>query len=308
MRKRDLLSLKELEPEEIQHILEDASELKGKHKKGIPYRPLEGKSLGLLFEKPSTRTRVSFEIAMVQMGGYCTFLTPQHTQWGRGEPLSDTAQVLSRYLDGLVVRTFSQDKIEEIAEAATIPVINGLSDLFHPCQILSDMFTIQEKKGRLRGLKIAYVGDGNNIANSLLLAAWKLKLDLFMACPENYYPHDNILELVLSSKDSSIEVISDVAEAVRGADVLITDVWTSMGKEEEREERLKAFQGYQINEKLLTLAKHDVIVMHCLPARRGEEITHEVLEGKHSVVFDQAENRLHVQKAILEFFLGKKEI
>lgn len=304
MKKRDLLNLIELESEEIQHILRNAAELKEKHKRGILYRPLERRVLGLLFEKPSTRTRVSFEVAMIQMGGHCVFLTPQDTQWGRGEPLFDTARVLSRYLDGLVARVSPQERIEELAKAATIPVINGLSDLFHPCQILSDMFTIWEKKGRLKGLKIAYVGDGNNIANSLLLAAWKLNLDLSMACPEYYLPYKEVLELVLSDKNSSIEVISDVAEVIGGADVVITDVWTSMGKEEEREERLRAFQAYQINEKLLNLAKQDVIVMHCLPARRGEEITHEVLEGKHSVVFDQAENRLHVQKAILEFFLG----
>ncbi len=305
--KKDLLSIYDLKPEEIAIILRKTKELKDLHVQGAYYRPLEGKTLAMVFEKPSTRTRVSFEVGMYQLGGHALFLNPQDTQLGRGETIADTARVLSRYVDGIMIRTFAQERVEEMARFASVPVINGLSDLLHPCQILSDIFTIWEKRGGYRGLKVAYVGDGNNVANSWINGALRLGLDLWLACPPGHEPDQKILSRAIEESASQIVLTHDPKEAVQGAHVINTDVWASMGQEEERQERIKALKAYQVNADLISLAREDVLVMHCLPAHRGEEITDEVMDGPHSVVFDQAENRLHVQKAILTLLMGKGE-
>ncbi|OGP55154.1 MAG: ornithine carbamoyltransferase [Deltaproteobacteria bacterium RBG_13_52_11] len=303
--KKDLISIYDLKTEEIESILHKAKDLKEMHRKGVPYRPLEGKTLAMIFEKPSTRTRVSFEVGMYQLGGHALSLSPQDTQLGRGEAIADTARVLSRYVDGIMIRTFAQERVEEMARFASIPVINGLSDLLHPCQILSDIFTIEERRGQYRGLKVAYVGDGNNVANSWINGALRLGFDLWLACPPGYEPNAKILLRAQEEGSSQIILTHDPKEAVEGAHVINTDVWASMGQEGERAERIKAFQGYQVNADLVHRGEKDVLVMHCLPAHRGEEITDEVMDGPHSVVFDQAENRLHVQKAILTLLMGK---
>ncbi|UCC66848.1 MAG: ornithine carbamoyltransferase [Deltaproteobacteria bacterium] len=303
---RDLLTIYDLTPGEIEVILNKAKELKEMHLQGELYHPLEGKTLAMIFEKPSTRTRVSFEVGMHQLGGHALFLNRQDTQLGRGETIADTARVLSRYVDGIMVRTFSQERVEEMARFASVPVINGLSDLLHPCQILSDIFTIWEKRGEYRGLKVAYVGDGNNVANSWINGALRLGFDLWLACPPGFEPRQEIVARALREASSRIVLIHDAKEAVEGAHVINTDVWASMGQEGEHQERIKAFQGYQVNADLVRWARDDVLVMHCLPAHRGEEITDEVMDGPHSVVFDQAENRLHVQKAILTHLMGER--
>ncbi len=303
--KKDLLSIYDLTKAEIEAILHKAAGLKEMLRQGTPYRPLAGKTLAMIFEKPSTRTRVSFETGMFQLGGHALSLNPQETQLGRGEAIADTARVLSRYVDGIMIRTFAQERVEEMARCATIPVINGLSDLLHPCQILSDIFTIREKLGGYIGLKVAYVGDGNNVANSWINGALRLGFDLWLACPRGYEPDAQILSRAQAEGSSRIILTHDPKEAVEEAHVINTDVWASMGQERERAKRIKAFQGYQVNADLLRQARKDAIVMHCLPAHRGEEITDEVMDGTHSVVFDQAENRLHVQKAILTLLMGK---
>ena len=306
--KKDLLSIYDLTAAEIKTILQKAGELKKMHQQGTPYRPLEGKTLAMIFEKPSTRTRVSFEVGMYQLGGHAVFLNPQDTQLGRGEVIADTTRVLSRYVDGIMIRTFAQERVEEIARFASVPVINGLTDLLHPCQILSDIFTIWEKRGGYQGLKVAYVGDGNNVANSWINGALRLGFDLWLACPRGYEPNEKILSRAQEEGSSQTVLTHDPKEAVEGAHVINTDVWASMGQEGERIERIKAFQdqGYQVNADLLRWAQEDVLVLHCLPAHRGEEITDEVMDGPHSAVFDQAENRLHVQKAILTLLMGKE--
>jgi ornithine carbamoyltransferase len=260
--------------------------------------------LGLIFDKPSTRTRVSFEAAAAQLGGTPLFLNAQDTQLIRNEPIADTARALSRYLDGLVVRTYSQDLLEELGGEASIPIINGLTDLYHPCQVLSDLLTIYEKKGRLEGLKIVWVGDGNNVCHSWLNAAAVLPLHLVVSCPDGYQPDQSILEAAVSDTTGNIHVVSSPEEAVRGADVIYTDVWASMGQESEQSLRKKFFMPYQVTQDLVGLAESEVIVMHCLPAHRGEEIAGDVLEGPNSVVWDQAENKLHMHKAILETLMG----
>jgi len=303
--KKDLLTIYDLTREEIEAILHKAAELKEMLRQGKPYRPLAGKTLAMIFEKPSTRTRVSFEVGMFQLGGHALSLNPQDTQLGRGEAIADTARVLSRYVDGIMVRTFAQERVEEMARYASIPVINGLSDLLHPCQILSDIFTVWERLGHYRGLKVAYVGDGNNVANSWINGALRLGFDLWLACPPGYEPNAKILARAQEEGSSRIILTHDPKEAVKGAHVINTDVWASMGQEGERAERIKAFQDYQVNADLVRQGKKDVLVMHCLPAHRGEEITDEVMDGPHAVVFDQAENRLHVQKAILTLVMGK---
>jgi ornithine carbamoyltransferase len=303
--KKDLLTIYDLTRKEIEAILHKAAELKEMLRKGKPHRPLEGKTLAMIFEKPSTRTRVSFEQGMFQLGGHALSLNPQDTQLGRGEAIADTARVLSRYVDGIMIRTFAQERVEEMARYASIPVINGLSDLLHPCQILSDIFTMWERLGRYRGLKVAYVGDGNNVANSWINGALRLGFDLWLACPPGYEPNEKILARAQAEGSSRIVLTHDPREAVKGAHVINTDVWASMGQEGERAERIKAFQGYQVNADLVRQGEKGVVVMHCLPAHRGEEITDEVMDGPHSVVFDQAENRLHVQKAILTILMGK---
>jgi ornithine carbamoyltransferase len=305
--KKDLISIYDLTKDEIEAILQKAAQLKGKHRQGIPYHPLEGKTLAMIFEKPSTRTRVSFEVGMYQLGGYALSLNPRDTQLGRGEAIADTAQVLARYVDGIMIRTFAHERVEEMARFASVPVINGLSDLLHPCQILSDIFTIGELRGGYEELKVAYVGDGNNVANSWINGAMRLGFDLWLACPPGYEPNEKILSRAQAEGSSQIILTHDPREAVEGADVINTDVWASMGQEADRAERIRAFQGYQINTDLVRRGKRDCLVMHCLPAHRGEEITDEVMDGPHAVVFDQAENRLHVQKAILTLLMGTEQ-
>jgi len=302
--KRDLVDIFSLNPDEIDHLMESAALLKAKQKEGVSYTPLKGKTLGLIFEKASTRTRVSFEVGMYQLGGHALFLDFKDMQLSRGETVSDTARVFSRYVDGIMARTFSHGTIEELARYATIPVINGLSDLLHPCQILSDIFTIMEKMGGYRGLKVAYVGDGNNVANSWINCAARLDFHLSLACPEGYGPDPTLLERARRESRREIHLVNDPYEAVSGADVIYTDVWASMGKEDEHAERLRNFRDYQVNSRLVKAAKTGVRVMHCLPAHRGEEIADDVMDGSHSIVWDQAENRLHVQKAILVWLMG----
>ena len=301
--KKDLLSIYELETADFDRIWKKAARLKKLLKEGKEHASLKGKTLGMIFDKSSTRTRISFEVGMYQLGGIALFLNSRDTQIGRGETIADSARMMSRYLNGIMIRTFAQASVEEFARYATIPVINGLTDLFHPCQILSDLFTIKEKKGSYERLKIAYIGDGNNIANSWIEAAARLPIQLALACPKGYEPNREIMTKCAKQASEGITLYNDPLEAARNADVLYTDVWTSMGQEAEDKERKKIFKNYSINKKLLGEAKKDAIVMHCLPAHRGEEITADVIDGPHSVVIDEAENRLHVQKAILEILL-----
>jgi ornithine carbamoyltransferase len=302
---KDLLTLRDLNAEDFQSFFARSLELKERHRKGIPDRSLQGKTIGLIFDKASTRTRVSFEVAMVQLGGSSLFLNARDTQLIRNEPIPDTARVLSRYVDGLVVRTYSQDLLGELAMEASIPVINGLTDLYHPCQVLSDLMTILEQKGRLEQLKIVWVGDGNNVAHSWLNAAAMLGLNLTLACPEGFYPKKEIFDPAKADGGDAIQVLSDPKAAVHDADVIYTDVWASMGQESESAQRKKIFRPYQVDQSLVNLAKDDVMVMHCLPAHRGEEVSTDVLEGSRSVVWDQAENKLHMHKAVLEKYIGQ---
>ena len=305
---KDLLTLETIPRKHMFRLLQIAQELKANPQPERSSQLLKGLTLGLIFEKPSTRTRVSFEAGMNQLGGQALFLSSEKIQLSRGESLADTAMVLSRYLDGLVIRTFEQSTLEEWARYSTIPVINGLTDLSHPCQALADLMTILEKKGSLKGMKLAYLGDGNNIANSLIEAGAKVGMHIAIGCPPDYMPN---AEIVKKSREEAnetgavIEVASDPAEAARNADALYTDVWTSMGQEEEQAQRLNTLSPYQLNEAIVAVAKSDAIILHCLPAHRGEEITEEVIDGPQSAVLDQAENRLHVQKAILTEWLGR---
>jgi len=301
--KKDFVRLTDFSREELDLVLSRARDLKQWQKEGVTYKPLAGKTLGMIFEKSSTRTRLSFEVGMYQLGGAAIFLSSRDTQMGRGETIADTARIMSRYLDGVMIRTFSQEIVEEFAHHASIPVINGLTDLLHPCQILSDIFTIMEKRGTYEGATIAYIGDGNNVANSWLEAACVLPIRVVLACPPGYEPDGEIIGRAIAVARERVCLGSDPRQAVMGADVIYTDVWASMGQEAEAEVRRERFQGYQINAKLVSLAPPHVMVMHCLPAHRGEEITEEVIEGPHSIVLDQAENRLHVQKAILEILM-----
>lgn len=299
---KDLLSLGPVPSEYVHRLLALAAELKQLRQQRKVHARLAGRTLGLLFQKASTRTRVSFEVGMNQLGGQALFLPINDIQLSRGESVPDTARVLSRYLDGIVVRTFDQAIVEEWARESTIPIINGLTDLHHPCQALSDLLTIQEKKKTLKGLRLAYVGDGNNMANSLIEAAAKVGMHISLGCPRGYQPDAAVVERArqdAARTGSRIELSEDPEAAVKGADAVYTDVWISMGQEREQARRLKAFSAYQVNERLMKRAKSDAIVLHCLPAHRGEEITAGVLDGPQSVVFDQAENRLHIQKAIL---------
>ena len=297
--KKDFLKLSDLTKNEVLGLLKQAAELKQFKAEGTTHHPLKGKSLGMIFNKNSTRTRISFEVGMYELGGHSLFLTPDQMQLGRGETIADSARVLSRYLDGILIRTFDFKEVEELAKHASIPVINGLTDLNHPIQILSDLFTIHEKLGHLDEIKIAYVGDGNNVAYSWITAAAMLDLKLSVGCPSSYTPK---LPKGVTIPDS-IEITEDPIAAVRDADVIYTDVWISMGQEE-APEKISLLKPYQINQPLVDAAKKDVLVMHCLPAHREMEITSEVLEGKHSIVFDQAENRLHLQKALLKTLLS----
>ncbi len=298
--KKDILSLAQLSKADIDHLLERAIELKKRQKQGILDQPLLGKSAGLLFEKHSTRTRFSFEAAMIQLGGTSLYINTQDTQMARKEPVKDTARVLARYLDALIIRTYSQALIEEFAQYADIPVINALSDQCHPCQVLSDILTVVEAKGGYTGLKIAWFGDGNNVAHSWINAAAVLGLELILACPEGYFPKSEILETAQAKNPGKITLTSDPVQAATDADVLYTDVWASMGQEAEVESRKKRFMPYQVNAQLVSRAKADAIVMHCLPVHREEEMSEQVLEGSQSVVWDQSENKMHLHKAVLE--------
>ncbi len=301
--KKDLLTILDLSRGEIEGLLARAHELKAMQKKGKSPRPLTGKTLAMLFDKPSTRTRVSFEAGMAQLGGSTIYLERGQTQLSRAEPLADTARVLSRYVDALVVRTFGQEIVEELARHAVIPVINGLTDTHHPCQVLSDLMTVEERFGQITGLKVAWVGDGNNVANSWITAALRLDFELFLACPKGYEPEAALLEQA-RRENRPVHLGDDPEWAVSGAQVINTDVWASMGQEGEAEARKRVFRPYQVNTALLQKAAPEAIVMHCLPAHRGEEITDEVLDGPRSAVWDQAENRLHFQKALLEWLIG----
>ena len=300
--KKDLLCILDLSQEEILHLLEWTLKLKDLQKRGIPHRPLVGKSLGLLFEKPSTRTRVSFQAGMYQLGGEVIFMSPSELQIGRGETISDTARVLSRYLDIIALRTYRHETIEEFATHASIPVINALSDRFHPCQVLADLVTIQEALGNWRGIKVAFVGDGNNVAASWANLAARVGIEVVLATPKGYELPKEVMEAA-RREGAKVKMASEVQEAVKGAQVVYTDVWVSMGQDKEREERLRAFAPYQVTPQLMEMADSGAIFMHCLPAHRGEEVVNEVRDGPRSVVWDQAENRLHLQKALMLMLL-----
>lgn len=296
---RHFLALHDYSKEELDGLLVLAKELKAKQKHGIPHRLLDGKSVALIFEKASTRTRVSFEVGVFQLGGHGLFMSAGTSQMGRGEPIKDTARVLARYCDGIMIRTFGQEIVEEFATYSDVPVINGLTDLFHPCQIMADLQTVIEHKGGYAGLKFAWVGDGNNMANTWIEAAVILGFDLALACPQGYEPDAAVLAWAQATAPGRITLTGDPKVVVKAADVINTDVWASMGQESEQEEREKAFAGYCLDDSLVQLAQPDCIVLHCLPAHRGEEISDSVIEGKNSVVWDEAENRLHMQKAIM---------
>ena len=298
--KRDFLAIPDFTTEELYALLKLAADMKvGRH----TAKALAGKTIALIFEKSSTRTRVSFEVGAYQLGGHALFLSSKEIQLGRGEPLKDTARVLSRYVDGMMVRTFGHDRVEELARFASVPVINGLTDLLHPCQIMADLQTVQESFGaELQGRRIAWIGDGNNMANSWINAAYRFGFELRLACPEGYRPDAEIVKRAQSK--AKILITGDPREAAKDAEVINTDVWTSMGQEAETEARMKAFQGYFVDSKLMALASKDAIFLHCLPAHRGEEVADEVIEGKQSRVFDEAENRLHVQKALMATLMG----
>lgn len=302
IRGKHLVWLYDWSPEEIRTVLETAASMKASFLAGVRPRPLCGKTLAMIFAKPSTRTRVSFEVAMTQLGGHAIYLGTGDLQLGRGETIADTARVLSRYCDAIMIRTFAQSDVEELARYSRVPVINGLSDLVHPCQILADMLTIVEKKGGLSGIKLAYVGDGNNVCHSWILGGTKMGMEIRVATPEGYEPNRDIVEMGKESAErygGKLVLVREPLDAVRGADVVYTDVWTSMGQEREREQRVKVMQPYQVNAKLFSAADRTAIFMHCLPAHRGEEVTDEIADGPMSVIFDEAENRLHVQKALL---------
>ena len=302
--KRDFTKLLDISKDEGAYLLERTKFLKETKKSGKEYKPLKDKNLAMIFEKASTRTRVSFEVGMRDLGGHSMYLSAAETQIGRGEPIKDTARVLSRYTDAIMIRTYSQDNVNEFAQWASIPVINGLSDLYHPCQILADLFTIEENKGSIQNVKIAYVGDGNNVANSWIEASILFGLNLSVATPKGYKPNQALLRK--ANKNEGFFYTNDPVEAVKGADIVNTDVWASMGQECEKEERKKAFGGYRVDKKLLEHAKKNVIVLHCLPAYRNEEISEDVFEQFSEVIFTQAENRLHAQKALLEWLILKQ--
>ena len=294
---KHLLKLSDLSEKEIVEILNLADQLKYEKKNGIKHHLLKGKTLGLIFEKSSTRTRVSFEVGMYDLGGNALFLSSRDLQIGRGEPVQDTARVLSRYLDGIMIRTFAQSEVEDLAKYGSIPIINGLTDYCHPCQVLADLMTIREHKGTLAGRKMCYIGDGNNMTNSIIVGCIKMGMEVAVACPKGYEPDADIM--AWATETGKFTCTDDVFEAAKDADVLYTDVWASMGQEAEAEERKKIFKGYQINADVMSVAKSDAMVMHCLPAHRGEEITEDVLEAHANEIFDEAENRLHAQKAVL---------
>ena len=300
---KHLLKLLDLTGQEILDILNLADQLKYETKHGIPHPHLQGKCLGMIFEKSSTRTRVSFEVGINQLGGYAVVLGAEGSQIGRGEPVQDTARVLSRYVDGIMIRTFGQDEVEALAQYGSVPVINGLTDFCHPCQVLADLMTIREYRGSLEGLKLCFIGDGNNMMNSLIVGGLKVGMSVSVACPQGYRPPQEILEFAAGYGDK-FELTDSPMQAAKDADVVITDVWTSMGQEEERQKREAAFAGYCVDAQLMAQAKPDATVQHCLPAHRGEEITEEVFEANAQYIFEEAENRLHAQKAVLVKTMG----
>ena len=302
--KKDLLKLLDLTKADIVKILDTADQMKYNQKHGLTHHYLEGKTLAMIFEKNSTRTRVSFETGMFQLGGHALFLSGKESQIGRGEPIEDTARVLSRYCDGIMIRTFGQAEVETLAKYSSIPVINGLTDFAHPCQVLADLMTIREHKSRLEGLKLCYIGDGNNMANSLIVGGLKVGMEVSVACPEGYDPHPDVLAFAQSDPSFQFTLCRDPKEAAVGADVVFTDVWASMGQEEEKAVREKAFVGYQVNKELMALTNPGCMVQHCLPAHRGEEITAEVFEAHAGEIFDEAENRLHAQKAVMYLLMN----
>lgn len=302
---KHLLKMMDLSTEEIIEILNLADQLKYELKHGIPHDHLKGKTLGMIFRKASTRTRVSFETGMYQLGGNPLYLSASDMQIGRGEPIQDTARVLSRYIDGIMIRTFDQAEVENLAEYGNIPIINGLTDLSHPCQVLADLMTIREYKGKLDGLKMCYIGDGNNMANSLIVGGLKTGMSVSVACPENYHPAATTL--AFAKKYDCFELTDDPIKAAKDADVIFTDVWASMGQEGEAEIRKKAFKGFQINDEVMAVAKPDAMVQHCLPAHREEEITAKVFEEHANEIFDEAENRLHAQKAVMVLLMDNKD-
>jgi ornithine carbamoyltransferase len=300
---RDFLAIPDYSREELLGLFDLAERMRSGE---YTEKPLAGKSLAMIFMKASTRTRVSFEVGTWQLGGHALFLSPRDVQLGRGEPIADTARVLSRYVDGIMIRTFGHDEVEELAKYATVPVINGLTDLLHPCQILADILTIRQHLGTIDGRRVAWIGDGNNMANSWINAAYRLGFDLTLACPEGYEPDAAILKR--AQEHARVRVVRDPAEAVEGADVVNTDVWASMGQEQEQAVREKAFKGYIVDDALMSKAQQDAIFLHCLPAHRGEEVAASVIDGPQSVVWDEAENRLHIQKAIMANLMGGAKI
>jgi ornithine carbamoyltransferase len=303
---KHLISLFDITADDMENIFKLSVQLKRELKNGVPHPILKGKTLGMIFSKSSTRTRVSFEVGMYQLGGYPLFLSSGDIQLGRGETIYDTANVLSRYIDGIMIRTFKHSDVEELAHHGSIPVINGLTDLMHPCQILADLFTVLEVKGRLKGLKLAYVGDGNNVANSLLHGCAKIGMDISVASPSGYECDEGVIEEAKSDAGKSgsrIVLTQDPEEAVTGADIVYTDTWVSMGQEAEKEMRIKTFMPYQVNKELFSKAAENAMFLHCLPAYRGYEVTEEIIDGPNSYVFDEAENRLHVQKAVMALLM-----
>ena len=302
---KHLLKMLDLSQQEIFDILNLADKLKYQTKHNIPHPILQGKTLGMIFQKASTRTRVSFETGMYQLGGYPLFLSANDLQIGRGEPVQDTARVLSRYLDGIMIRTFAQKEVEDLAEYGTIPIINGLTDFCHPCQVLADLLTIREKKDSFDGLKMCYIGDGNNMANSLIVGGLKVGMEVSVACPDDYQPDPKVMEFAKGY--DAFSITNSPLEAAVNADVILTDVWSSMGMEAEIEKRKIAFKGYQVNDEIMSAAHADAMVMHCLPAHRGEEITEKVFEAHAQEIFDEAENRLHAQKAVMVKLMADPE-
>ena len=308
MKGKSLISINDLTLDEMNAIFDLSANLKKKLKDGVPHKHLEGQTLGMIFSKPSTRTRVSFETGIYQLGGIGMYFGPTDLQLKKSENIHDTSKVLSRYLSGIMIRTFAHQDVIDLAKYASIPIINGLTDLLHPCQVLADLFTILEKKGKLKGLKLTYIGDGNNMAHSLLHGCSKVGMNISVASPKAYKPKEEIINNALRNAkvmNSKVEILDSPEEAVKDADIIYTDVWASMGQESETLERKKIFAQYQVNEKLVKRAKGDYIFMHCLPAHRGEEVVNEVIDSPNSVVFDEAENRLHVQKAIMVMLMGK---
>lgn len=304
--KKDFLSIADFTPKEIWALWDLAKELKAKQKASEPHPYLQGKTLGMIFMKPSTRTRISFEVGMFQLGGHALYLSPSEIGLGKREAISDVARVLSRYVDGMMARLFDHEHVVELAKYASVPVINGLTDLLHPCQIVGDMLTILEQRGSFDDLVVAYIGDGNNVANSWINMATKIPFTFRIACPEGYEPNDEIVARARRANVGRIEIVRDPAVAAQGADILYTDVWASMGQEAEAEERKNVFKNYLIDGRLMAKAKPGAKFMHCLPAHRGEEVTHDVMESPASIIFEQAENRLHIQKAILVTLMGKQ--